>query len=102
MSIDQFFFRSPTPQSTTLFVDKLTRNVTKDHLGEIFGKYGKITNIEIDWDRRANLSRGTATVEFQSRNDAEQAQLHMDGVKKKKTTKVQIFFPQELILFFFF
>ncbi len=61
-------------------VEKLTRNVNRDHLLEIFGKYGKVKNVELQWDRRANLPKGTAFVEFQERSDAEKAQLAMDGV----------------------
>jgi len=71
--------RSPTPESTTIFVDKLTRNVNKEHLLEIFGKYGKIKNVDLLWDRRANLPKGSAYIEFNERPDAEHAQLAMDG-----------------------
>src|SRR5262249_39404188 len=72
--------RTPTPEPTTLFVDKLTRNVNKDHLLEIFGKYGKLKNVELQWDRRANLPKGSAYVEYSLRSDAEKAQIFMDGV----------------------
>jgi hypothetical protein len=73
--------RSRTPESTTLFVDKLTRNVNKEHLQEIFGKYGKLKNVDLNWDARANLPRGSAYIEFFDRAEAEKAQLHMDGVR---------------------
>jgi len=60
-------------------VDKLTRNVSKDHLLEIFGKYGKIKSAEVLWDKRANLPRGAAFVDFLERGDAEKAVEYLDG-----------------------
>ena len=61
-------------------MDKLTRNVNKDHLYEIFGKFGKVKNVELAWDRRANLPRGSSYIEYFERVDAENALLHLDGV----------------------
>jgi RNA-binding protein with serine-rich domain 1 len=63
-----------------LFVEKLTRNVTKEHLNEIFGKYGKIKDVELLWDKRANLSKGSSYVEYFERSDAEKALSYLDGV----------------------
>jgi len=71
--------RSRTPESTTLFVDKLSRNVNKDHLLEIFGTFGKLKNVDVLFDRRANIPKGSAYVEFLDRVTAEKAQLYMDG-----------------------
>lgn len=58
----------------------MSRNVTKEHLLEIFGQFGKIKNIELNWDNKTNLSRGTSTIEFHERAEAERAQIKMDGV----------------------
>lgn len=54
--------------------------MNKDHLLEIFGKHGKVKNVDLLWDRRANLPKGSAYVEFFERIDAEKAQSYMDGV----------------------
>jgi len=53
--------------------------VNKEHLEEIFGKYGKVKNVDLQWDRRANLPKGSAYVEFFERSDADNAKSHMDG-----------------------
>jgi len=73
--------RSPTPEPKVLFVDKLTRNINKEHLLEIFGKYGKLKNVDLQWDRKANLSKGSAYVEFLERSEAENAQIRLDGAQ---------------------
>lgn len=73
-------FRSPTPEPTTLYVERLTRNVNKDHLLEIFGHFGKVKKVDLLWDRRVNLPKGSAYIEYEQRADAEKAQLHMDTV----------------------
>lgn len=72
--------RSPTPQPTILHVDKLTRNVNKEHLEEIFGTFGTVKNVEVGWDRRVNLPRGFAYVEYETHEPAEKARQYMDGV----------------------
>ncbi|CAM9426954.1 unnamed protein product, partial [Heterosigma akashiwo] len=71
--------RSPSPASTMLHVANLSRNVKKDHLEEIFSTYGQTSKVELVVDKRVNLPKGYAFVEFKNREDAEQAQLCMDG-----------------------
>lgn len=72
--------RTPTPEPSILFVEKLTRNVTKEHLTEIFGKFGKLKDVELLWDKRANLSKGSSYVEYFERVDAQKALDQFDGV----------------------
>jgi len=87
--------RSPTPESRTLFVDALTRNVTKEHLTEIFGKYGKLKSTELLWDKRANLPKGSAYIEFFERPEAEKAQLYMnEGQMDGNKIKVNFVLPR--------
>lgn len=62
-----------------LHVSGLTRNVTEEHLNEIFATFGKLSRVELVLDRRVGLSRGFAYVEYDHRKDAEEAQLYMDG-----------------------
>ncbi|KAG8145547.1 hypothetical protein E2320_012064 [Naja naja] len=72
--------RSPSPKPTKVHVGRLTRNVTKDHIMEIFSTYGKIKMIDMPADRlNPHLSRGYAYVEFENPDDAEKALKHMDG-----------------------
>ena len=80
--------RSPTPRPTKVHVGRLTRNVNKDHIQEIFALYGAIKYIDMPNDRiHPNTSRGHAYVEYENPDDAEKAIKYMDGggliVKKK-------------------
>uniref|UniRef100_A0AAV2LTU4 RRM domain-containing protein n=1 Tax=Knipowitschia caucasica TaxID=637954 RepID=A0AAV2LTU4_KNICA len=72
--------RSPTPKPTKLSLGRLTRNVVKGHIQEIFSTYGEIKHIEMPMNRlQPHLSKGYAYVEFQSPYEAEKALKHMDG-----------------------
>jgi len=53
--------------------------VNEQHLKEIFGNYGKVKRVELVADRKTNISRGFAYVEFETREEAETAQSHFDG-----------------------
>eukprot|EP01037_Dinobryon_pediforme_P041750 gene41750-51710_t len=76
---------------SSLFVSNLTRNVTKEHLEEIFGSYGEVRIVKVNSkESRPNqlgriegsiaLSKTlTAIVTFQRDRDAEQALINMDG-----------------------
>lgn len=56
------------------------RNVTKEHLSEIFGVYGALKTCEMPMDRtHPELSRGYGYVEYEKAEDAEKALKHMDG-----------------------
>uniref|UniRef100_A0A3B4B6I4 RRM domain-containing protein n=1 Tax=Periophthalmus magnuspinnatus TaxID=409849 RepID=A0A3B4B6I4_9GOBI len=72
--------RSPTPKPTKLSLGRLTRNVVKEHIQEIFSTYGKIKHIEMPMNRlHPHLSKGYAYVEFDTPEEAEKALKHMDG-----------------------
>uniref|UniRef100_A0A3B4FEL1 RRM domain-containing protein n=1 Tax=Pundamilia nyererei TaxID=303518 RepID=A0A3B4FEL1_9CICH len=72
--------RSPTPKPTKVFLGRLTRNVIKEHIQEIFSTYGKIKMIEMPMNRmHPHLSKGYAYVEYETSEEAEKALKHMDG-----------------------
>ena len=71
--------RAPSPQPARLHVSSLTRNVTGEHIHEIFSTFGKVKSADLAMDRTVNLPRGFAYVEFEDRAEAEQAKAHMDG-----------------------
>lgn len=84
-----------SPESTSLHVANLTRqvikmilvgsllnacrNVNEDHIREIFGKFGDVSKVDLPMDSKTKLSKGFAYVEFNERQDAEKAQLHMEA-----------------------
>uniref|UniRef100_A0A2K5NPU9 RNA-binding protein with serine-rich domain 1 n=1 Tax=Cercocebus atys TaxID=9531 RepID=A0A2K5NPU9_CERAT len=72
--------RSPSPKPTKVHIGRLTRNVTKDHIMEIFSTYGKIKMIDMPVERmHLHLSKGYAYVEFENPDEADKALKHMDG-----------------------
>lgn len=72
--------RSPTPRPTKIHVGRLTRNVTKEHVQEIFSDYGTIKNIQFEYERhQQHLGKGFAYIEFSTPDEAEDAMKHMDG-----------------------
>lgn len=71
--------RSPTPV-TKIHVNKLTRNVNKQHLTEIFKTYGPVKSVDLQTDRfHPQLGRGSAYIEYEKSADAEKAIRYMDG-----------------------
>ena len=82
-----FFFRtpkrkkrSPTPKPTKVHVGHLTRNVTKEHLQEIFSLYGTIKNVELQVDRiHTHVNRGHVYIEFETHEEAMKAIKFMNG-----------------------
>lgn len=72
--------RSPSPKPTRIHVGRLTRNVNKDHIQEIFAHYGTIKEVHFPVDRmHQQQSRGFCYVEFTTPEEAENAMKHMDG-----------------------
>ncbi|KAG8235297.1 hypothetical protein J437_LFUL014935 [Ladona fulva] len=72
--------RSPTPRPCKIHVGRLTRNVTREHVIEIFSAYGQVRNVEFPQDRlHQHIGRGFAYVEFSNPDEAEEAMRHMDG-----------------------
>lgn len=74
--------RSPTPKPTKIHIGRLTRNVNKEHILEIFSVYGAVRGVELLTDRNhPEFSRGFAYVDFENADDSEKATKHMDGGK---------------------
>jgi RNA-binding protein with serine-rich domain 1 len=82
--------RSPSPSSsrrqekekeaTKIYIGKLSLNVNKEHLAEIFGTFGEIKEIDLPSHRiHPHLHRGFAHIEYVSSNGAEQACKYMEG-----------------------
>merc|ERR1719384_1293738 len=72
--------RSPTPKPTKVNVNMLTRNVTKEHVHEIFSYFGTIRNIVMPTqDGRSWLSKGMAYVEYENYDHVAEAVKMMDG-----------------------
>uniref|UniRef100_T1GMK1 RRM domain-containing protein n=1 Tax=Megaselia scalaris TaxID=36166 RepID=T1GMK1_MEGSC len=72
--------RSATPKPVRIHIGRLTRNVTKEHVIEIFENFGKIKLIEFPFDRfHPTINRGIAYVEYHTAEEAEKAMKHMDG-----------------------
>jgi len=72
--------RSPTPKPTKIHIGRLTRNVNREHIVEIFSIYGTVKSVEMLSDRNhPEFSRGYAYVDFESSDDADKAVQHMNG-----------------------
>ena len=68
------------PASTKIYVNRLTRNVKKEHLEEIFGTFGPVKSIDLPTSStHPEFSRGYAYVEMETGEQAEEAVQHMDG-----------------------
>ncbi|KAL8425433.1 hypothetical protein Efla_003661 [Eimeria flavescens] len=78
-------------RSCTLNVSSLSRNVKESHLREVFGLYGVIRSCEIAIDRKADIPKGYAYVEFDSQREAENALRHLHGgVLDGKVLRVEL------------
>ncbi|KAJ9121662.1 hypothetical protein QFC22_002282 [Naganishia vaughanmartiniae] len=78
--------RSPSPRSITSSTrakkefdqSGLTNNVRREHLEEIFGKYGRITGVDLPIFAKSGQNRGKAAIEYINAAAAEKARDHMD------------------------
>ncbi|KAG2183250.1 hypothetical protein INT43_006254 [Umbelopsis isabellina] len=59
-------------------ISNLTRNVTLEHVKEIFGQYGEILKSDFPFNNKLNCNRGVSYLEFGDRSEAEKAIAHMD------------------------
>lgn len=73
--------RDKSPPPTKLHVSKLTRNVTAEHVSEIFSTYGTLVACTLAVDQQVQLPKGYAVVEFASAEEAERAKDYMDGAQ---------------------
>jgi len=69
--------RSPTPKPTKVCVSKLTRNVNKGHVEEIFSNYGKVRSVDLPSIN--SIPRGLAYVDYETSVEAEDALKYMNG-----------------------
>eukprot|EP00961_Rhodomonas_salina_P157335 2118666-Rhodomonas_salina.1 len=72
--------RSPSPQ-TKIVVENLSRNVGEEHLKEIFSTFGVIKSSKLLFDTRINLPKGQGNVEYEKKEEAEEAIAAMDGAQ---------------------
>lgn len=85
--------RSPIPRPTKIHIGHLTRNVTKEHITEIFSAYGQIKMVDFTMDKlHPNQGRGFAYVEFETADEAENAMKHMDGGKCALYQYLELFY----------
>uniref|UniRef100_A0A2K6BZG4 RRM domain-containing protein n=1 Tax=Macaca nemestrina TaxID=9545 RepID=A0A2K6BZG4_MACNE len=72
--------RSPSPKPTKVHIGRLTRNVTKDHIMEIFSTYGKIKMIDMPVERmHPHLSKGYVVFDPQIHLDSAEAAWNAEG-----------------------
>lgn len=67
----------PGPRSSKIVIEKLTKNVQKDHLREIFGSYGDIAELEMPMNKQFMTNKGLAYVVYYTPDGAESAIAHM-------------------------
>ncbi|KAL1866047.1 hypothetical protein Daus18300_006948 [Diaporthe australafricana] len=60
-----------------IVVERLTKNVTEEHLREIFGQYGPIDDMDVPLSRQFGTNRGAAYILYVNEVDAEAAIAHM-------------------------
>eukprot|EP00484_Ammonia_sp_Unknown_P019015 CAMPEP_0197027444 /NCGR_PEP_ID=MMETSP1384-20130603/7341_1 /TAXON_ID=29189 /ORGANISM="Ammonia sp." /LENGTH=396 /DNA_ID=CAMNT_0042456285 /DNA_START=63 /DNA_END=1254 /DNA_ORIENTATION=- len=67
----------------TLFVARLSYELTEEDLRREFERYGRIRDVKLILDKDSQKSRGYAFIEFERSNDLKEAFQHADGVKLK-------------------
>ena len=60
-------------------VYNISPNVTEMHIKEIFSNYGEVRGVYIPKKDKKNLTENYAFIEFIKKENAEEAQLYMDG-----------------------
>lgn len=87
--------RTPSPKPTKVCVSKLTRNVNKGHLEEIFSNYGKVKSVDLPLSN--GISRGIAYVDYHTPEEAEDGLKYMNGGWiDGQEVSVQLVQPQRL------
>ncbi|XP_058106376.1 uncharacterized protein LOC131249592 [Magnolia sinica] len=72
--------RRPLPgESSSLFVGNISFVTKSDYLAKIFGKYGKITDIYIPWNRSIQRPQGYAFICFFYEDDVHAAMGVLNG-----------------------
>ena len=63
-------------------ISRLTRNVTKDHIQEIFAHFGSVRHVEFNMRQdRSWINSGTAYVTYEKPEEAEECIKKMNGGK---------------------
>jgi len=75
------WFRTANLTSARIVINYLTNNVTKDHVAEIFGIYGKINSIEIVTPEKSSgrILYQRMMVEYETASEAHKATKYMNG-----------------------
>lgn len=75
------WFRTENQASARIVVGYLTNNVTKDHIAEIFGVYGKINCIDVVTPEKSpgRVVSQRMIVEYQTASEARRATKYMNG-----------------------
>ena len=64
---------------TIVVVYNVSPNLTEQHIKEIFSHYGNIRDVYIAINEETKVKKDYAFIEFTNRNDAENAELYMNG-----------------------
>ena len=64
-----------------IFISGLHQEAQEDDVKDVCSDYGKVTNIQMNLDRRTGFVKGYALVEFTDREEAEKAILSMNDSK---------------------
>ncbi|KAM0669197.1 hypothetical protein ACQRIU_002759 [Beauveria bassiana] len=67
----------PLAKSTKIVVERLSKTINDDHLYEIFGKFGRIKDLDLPVNRTFGTNRGTAYILYDHEADAEAAIANM-------------------------
>lgn len=64
---------------TIVVVYNISPNLSEEHIKEIFSNYGEIKDVYIAINEETKVKKDYAFIEFTNRNDAENAELYMNG-----------------------
>lgn len=71
-------------------IRNISRNVTKNHLIEIFGNFGKIKKVDIPIDEKTQKIKDYAYVEYETKNECDEALVYMnEGQIDGKILKIE-------------
>lgn len=62
-----------------LVIYNISRNLTRNHLQEIFNAYGTVKGVYIPKDEETKLPKNYAFVEYEKQNEGDKASLYMGG-----------------------